>query len=118
MSERKLTEQQWRDLDDLRRLWSVFCDADPVPIDFIERMERAGYSRLRRVRKSDLEESFAAERGIEKGGALGGLAVQRGMEHLPQPLPAVWRLGRASHLVIRAKCTPVAPFSRRRRMYG
>ena len=65
-----MTEAQWRNLDDLRKYWGVFCDADPVPDGFIERMESAGYARLRPVKKADLAESFAAERGIEQGGQL------------------------------------------------
>ena len=52
----------------LRALWMVFCDADPVPPGFIEELETAGFARLVPVSKDALEDSFAAERGIEPGG--------------------------------------------------
>lgn len=42
----KLTEQEWRELDEFRRDWYRFCDADPVAVDFTERMEAAGYIEL------------------------------------------------------------------------
>lgn len=54
----------------LRALWHVFCDADPVPPEFVDEMEAAGFATLRPVTKDDLEESFAAERGIEAGGSV------------------------------------------------
>lgn len=78
MTERRLTEAQWRSLDDLRKHWGAFCDADPFDgaDTFIERMERAGYARLRSVRKADLEQSFAAERGIEPGGNIWELTAK------------------------------------------
>ncbi len=53
---------------ELRKYWNAFCDADPHPEGFIERMEKAGFATIRAVRAEDLEESFAAERGIEPGG--------------------------------------------------
>lgn len=72
MTEKKRTEAEWRDLEALRKNWGAFCDADPFEgaDTFIERMEGRGYIRLRKVTKADLSESFAAERGIEKGGNL------------------------------------------------
>lgn len=67
-----MTEQQWRDLDDLRKWWNTFCDADlGPPEDFIERMDAAGYAMLKTVtRKALAGMSFAAERGIELGGEM------------------------------------------------
>lgn len=72
MKERRMTETEWRDVDDLRKHWGAFCDCDHFngADTFIERMEAAGYARLRPVRKADLQTSFAAERGIESGGNL------------------------------------------------
>lgn len=72
----KLTEQEWRDRESLRLHWAAFCDADATPEGFIERMEAAGFAALRPVRKSDLEESFASERGIERGGMLWELTAK------------------------------------------
>ena len=42
----KLTELEWRTLEEFRRDWPRFCDADPVAPDFDERMEAAGYIEL------------------------------------------------------------------------
>ncbi|MFG1399919.1 hypothetical protein [Roseixanthobacter pseudopolyaromaticivorans] len=64
----RYTEQEWRDRDDLRRYWADFCEADPVPEGFIDRMEAAGLAQCRAVEPDDLEESFADERGIYPGG--------------------------------------------------
>lgn len=60
----------------LRKHWGDFCDADPVPPDFIDLMAAAGYIELRSVTAADLAEPFAAERGIEKGGMLWELTEQ------------------------------------------
>lgn len=75
---KRLSEAQWRTLDDLRRNWGAFCDCDPFhgADTFTDRMEAEGYIRLRPVRKADLEESFAAERGIERGGNLWELTAK------------------------------------------
>ena len=54
----------------LQALWRAFCDADPVPPEFIDDMEKVGFAQLRSVEDADLEEAFAAERGIEPGGLL------------------------------------------------
>lgn len=54
----------------LQALWRAFCDADPVPPEFIDDMEKVGFVQLRSVEDADLEEAFAAERGIEPGGLL------------------------------------------------
>jgi hypothetical protein len=74
--ERRFTEKQWRDLDFLRAHWGAFCDADPTPDDFIDRMEAAGYARLRSVKRADLEGSFASERGIYAGGQIWELTAK------------------------------------------
>lgn len=57
---------------DLRQHWDLFADADQFEgrDTFAERMEAAGFARIRRVKNSDLSEPFAAERGIERGGWL------------------------------------------------
>ena len=59
-------------IDDLRSHWHDFCDADYFEgsATFAERMEAAGLIQTRRVKTADLEEAFAADRGIEKGGWL------------------------------------------------
>lgn len=74
----KLTEAEWRDVDDLRKHWRAFCDADPFEgaDTFTDRMEARGYIRMRKVRKADLQESFAAERGIEPGGYIWELTAK------------------------------------------
>lgn len=65
-----LTEKEWRAREDLRRYWDEFCDGDPVPDDFIETMESAGFATIRSVTRDDLQSDFAAERGIYKGGSV------------------------------------------------
>lgn len=57
---------------ELRAHWNAFCDADPFEgaDTFADRMEAHGLIQLRAVTVHDLEESFAAERGIEKGGSI------------------------------------------------
>jgi hypothetical protein len=76
----RLTEAQWRDRELLRQHWAAFCDADPTPDDFADRMEASGFITLRSVKKRDVEEaSFAYERGIELGGMLWEL-TQKGRE--------------------------------------
>ncbi len=56
----------------LRQHWASFCDADPFPGSdvFADRMEAAGLIELVTVTKDALEDAFAAERGIEKGGMM------------------------------------------------
>ena len=81
----KLTKAEWRTLDDFRKHWAAFCDADPFDGSdtFPERMEEAGYIELDYVNEETLQESFASERGIEPGGmvwvltAAGRAALQR-----------------------------------------
>lgn len=50
--------------------WLSFCDADAFPGSdtFADAMEAAGFIELVLVTKGDLEDAFAAERGIEPGG--------------------------------------------------
>ena len=75
--------------NELRAYWTAFCDADPLPIskdEFTDRMERAGFITLRKVTKADLQESFAAERGIEKGGFIWVL-TNKGSAALKQTKP-------------------------------
>ena len=65
---RKLTEAQ----RDLRVNWGTFCDADYFDgvEDFSERMEYAGLIELVPVTDEALDEAFAYERGIERGGMM------------------------------------------------
>lgn len=72
MREKRYTEAEWRAIDDLRNNWGRFCDCDAFDgsADFAERMEAAGFVHLRRVTRDDLEQSFAAELGIVKGGSV------------------------------------------------
>jgi len=56
-----------------------------VPSEFIERMERAGYTRLRKVSKADLQESCAGHRynGIDMYFGPMVLTVQPPMPDFP-----------------------------------
>lgn len=56
----------------LREHYASFCAADPFPGSdvFADRMEAAGFIELVPVAKDALEDAFAAERGIEKGGMM------------------------------------------------
>lgn len=86
----RMTEDEWRALDDLRLHWGPFCDADPFPgaDTFIDRMETAGYARLRSVKKTDIEnDGFATERGIHPGGQIWVL-TPKGQRALAEPTPA------------------------------
>jgi hypothetical protein len=60
------------DNEDLRAHWHAFCDADPFEGSdtFADRMEAAGFIHLRPVTVYDLQDAFAAERGIQRGGML------------------------------------------------
>lgn len=71
----RLTEAEWRNLDDFRKHWNTFCDADQFDGSdtFPERMESAGYIELVPVDDDALEEPFACERGIERGGIMWAL---------------------------------------------
>lgn len=57
---------------DLCANWGRFCDADPFDgaDTFTDRMEAAGLIELVPVDDEALEQSFAAERGIEPGGTM------------------------------------------------
>ncbi len=68
-----LSEREWQARHWLREHWNAFCDADIIPVDrdeFTERLEEFDLIHFRKVRKVDLDISFAAERGIEMGGYL------------------------------------------------
>jgi hypothetical protein len=71
---KKMTEVEWRTLDELRKYWDAMCMCDHVPIDtddFKERLERYGYMRWRTVTRRDLAAmSFADELGFELGGLM------------------------------------------------
>ena len=71
----KLTEAEWRNVDDLRKHWGAFCDADPFDGSdtFPDRMEAAGFVELVPVDDDALEDAFASERGIERGGMMWSL---------------------------------------------
>lgn len=73
----RMTEDQWRTLDDFRKHWDAFCDCDTIPIDredFADRLESEGYIEVRAVTKEDIESTpFASELGIELGGSLWAL---------------------------------------------
>ena len=58
--------------DFFAQYWNAFCDSDHglLPPDFTEDAEREGLIELVPVTKDALSESFAAERGIEKGGLM------------------------------------------------
>lgn len=55
---------------DLRAHWADFCDADHFPGSdtFADRMEAAGLIIMTPVTKEALEQAFADELGIERGG--------------------------------------------------
>ena len=55
---------------ELEAYWDAFCDCDPSPDDFADRMEAAGLIFLDGVTDDDLDDAFASERGIEPGGLI------------------------------------------------
>lgn len=69
---RRLTEAEWRTLDEFRKHWDSFCDADYFKgaHDFSERMEAAGLVELVPVDDDALNDAFAEERGIVSGGMM------------------------------------------------
>lgn len=77
---KRMTEEQWRTVDELRRYWGAICDCDIVPIDtdeFKDRAERLGFIRWRIATKRDVADNiFAAELGIEVGGGLWELTAK------------------------------------------
>lgn len=72
MKQEKLTEEEWKARDDLRKYWGAFCDCDSLPIDrddFTDRLEKFGLVEWRKVTKRDIEDApFAYELGLEVGG--------------------------------------------------
>lgn len=72
MGELRMTEAEWRTLNDFRKYWHAFSQCDLIPIDgddFTDRLEAAGYIELAKVTKRVLAEtSFADELGFELGG--------------------------------------------------
>lgn len=58
---RKLTEAEWRELEEFRRDWARFCDADPVAADFEDRMEAAGYIELQWLDEGEAQATVDAD---------------------------------------------------------
>lgn len=61
--------------EDLTSNWDAACDGDWALVtteasDFFESQEAAGFADLVPVDDDALEDAFAAERGIEKGGSM------------------------------------------------
>lgn len=77
---KRMTEEQWRTIDELRRYWSAICDCDVVPIDtdeFKDRAERLGYLRWRAATQRDVDQTpFASEVGIVRGDMLWDLTAK------------------------------------------
>jgi hypothetical protein len=69
---------------ELRTYWSAFCDCDPSPDDFQDRMEAAGLIVLDAVNDDDLDNPFAREIGIEPGGSVWRL-TDRGSQAYATP---------------------------------
>lgn len=69
---------------ELRAFWGAFCDADPRPDGFEDRMEAAGLIEADDVTDEDLDDAFAAERGIEPGGTVWRL-TPAGRQALGEP---------------------------------
>ena len=83
----RMTEAQVRAGEMLRQHWDAFCDGDRgnIPADFEDTVEAAGLIEMRAVTEDDLDDPFAAERGIEAGGSVwcltpAGLAYLASME--------------------------------------
>lgn len=68
----KMTEAEWRDVEDLRKHWGDFCQCDPFDGSdtFADRMEASGFINLVPVTAEALESAFASELGIERGGTM------------------------------------------------
>lgn len=69
---------------ELRAYWAAFCDCDPTPDDFQDRMEAAGLIVLDAVNDDDLDNPFASELGIEPGGTVWRL-TDRGSQAYATP---------------------------------
>lgn len=81
MGEAKCTEADGRLRDEFRRDWHSRCDCDWSLMSgnvetFDDRMEAAGFIRLVPVTRRALEQPFAAELGIEKGGTMWELTAK------------------------------------------
>lgn len=85
--ERVSAEEVEKAKADLKANWHTFCDADPFDgrDTFPERMEDAGLIRCVPVSRAALAESFAAERGIEKGGMMWELTAKGRRALTPDP---------------------------------
>ncbi len=75
---KRMTEEEWLDLQSLRKHYNTWCDCDPFEgaDTFQERMEARGYIKMRRATRADLEDPFAYERGIEPGGNVWDLTAK------------------------------------------
>lgn len=81
---RRMTEEYWRTVNELRMYWGAICDCDVVPIDtdeFMDRAERLGLLRCRKATRRDVDDiAFAAELGIDVGGMLWELTAKGSRE--------------------------------------
>jgi len=57
----RLTEREWQEIEEFRRDWPGFCDADPVAPDFTERMEAAGLIELRWLDEGEAQATVDAD---------------------------------------------------------
>lgn len=57
----RLTEREWQEIEEFRRDWSRFCDADPVAPDFEERMEAAGLIELQWLDEGEAQATVEAD---------------------------------------------------------
>jgi hypothetical protein len=73
--------------EQFRKHWNAFCDADHAdcPIDFLDRAEGAGLIELVPVDDDALDEAFAWERGIERGGSMFQLTAAGHSLYAAQP---------------------------------
>ena len=61
---------------ELCAFWADFCDCDPTPDGFQDRMEAAGLIYLDAVNDDDLDDPFAEELGIVAGGSVWRLTAK------------------------------------------
>lgn len=74
----------------LAAAWSAFTQADYIGDALTDAMERLGLAELRGVTDEDLEQSFAAELGIERNGMVWVLTpAGRAAYDAAQPLPPI-----------------------------
>lgn len=85
----RLTEQEWRDREDLRKNWEASCQCDPFEgaDTFLERMAAAGFIELAPVEDHQLQTAFAGELGIHPGGSVWEL-TDKGRKVLSYGAPA------------------------------